>query len=125
MQTLKQLSRFGAVGIVATSVHVAVGLGLEKGAGVPPFWANLVAFACALGVSFFGQTRLTFSGSARGARSFARFTTVAVSGLAMNQAIVWLVTSVFGGPYELALAIIIATVPAATFLALKFWALRH
>lgn len=125
MDLFRQLARFGFVGIVATAVHVAIGLGLNKGLGIWPFWANLVAFCCALGVSFYGQTRFTFRGSHSGNGAFARFTLVAVTGLGMNQAIVWLVTSVFAASYELALAIIIVTVPAATFLLLKFWALRR
>jgi putative flippase GtrA len=57
MQTLRQISRFGFVGIVATAVHVGVGLGLHEGADMRPLWANLIAFCCALGVSFFGQIR--------------------------------------------------------------------
>jgi putative flippase GtrA len=31
MQTLRQISRFGFVGIIATAVHVSVGLGLHDG----------------------------------------------------------------------------------------------
>jgi len=125
MQAVRQLSRFGAIGVVATVVHVAVGLGLNKGAGMDPFWANLIAFACALGVSFYGQTRLTFPDRAANSAAFARFAVVAVSGLGLNQCIVWTVTTLAGGPYELALALIIATVPAFTFVMLKFWALRN
>jgi putative flippase GtrA len=125
MTRFDQIARFGFVGILATAVHVSVGMGLNAGAGVAQFWANLVAFCCALGVSFLGQTRLTFPGSSAGRGAFARFTLVAVTGLCLNQTIVWLVTSVIGAPYWLALAIIVATVPAATFCLLKFWALRH
>ena len=125
MTRLDQIARFGAVGVAATAVHVAIGMGLNAGAGIAPFWANLVAFSCAVGVSFLGQTRLTFPGSAAGRDAFARFTLVALAGLGLNQAIVWLVTSVLGRPYWLALAIIVATVPAATFVLLKFWALRR
>ncbi|HUF87690.1 MAG TPA: GtrA family protein [Thermohalobaculum sp.] len=125
MQLLKQISRFGLVGVVATAVHVAVGLGLHNGLGMAPLWANLIAFGCALGVSFLGQTRLTFPDAQAGGGAFLRFATVAVSGLGLNQAVVWVVTSAFGGPYWLALAIIVATVPWITFALLKFWALRH
>ena len=50
MQTLRQISRFGLVGIIATAVHVGVGLGLHEGADLRPLWANLIAFGCALGV---------------------------------------------------------------------------
>jgi putative flippase GtrA len=125
MAAFRQLSRFGFIGILATAVHVSVGLGLHEGAGMRPLWANLIAFCCALGVSFFGQTRLTFPDSTADGGAFVRFTVVAVSGLALNQTIVWATTSVFGGPYWLALAIIVFTVPGITFLLLKFWALRR
>jgi putative flippase GtrA len=125
MQSLKQISRFGFVGVLATGVHVGVGLGLNKLAGMSPLAANLIAFCCALGVSFFGQTRLTFPDRVADGGAFLRFAVVAVSGLCLNQIIVWLVTSVFAGSYELALGIIIFTVPAVTFVLLKFWALRR
>ena len=125
MQSLKQISRFGFVGVLATVVHVSVGLGMHDGAGMPALWANLIAFCCALGVSFFGQTRLTFPDSTADGGAFARFAVVAVSGLGLNQLIVWVVTSLFGSPYWLALGIIIVTVPGFTFLLLKFWALRR
>lgn len=125
MNLTGQIGRFGVVGLLATAVHVAVGMGLHALAGLAPFRANLVAFCCALGVSFLGQTRLTFPGSGAGLGAFARFTAVTATGLGLNQGLVWLVTSVLGGPYWLALAVIVATVPGATFLLLKFWALRH
>ena len=125
MPSLRQISRFGFVGVIATAVHVGVGLGLHEVAGMRPLWANLIAFGCALGVSFFGQTRLTFPDSSADGGAFVRFSVVAVSGLGLNQTIVWVVTSVFASPYWLALAIIICTVPGITFLLLKFWALRH
>ena len=125
MTALRQLSRFGFVGIVATAVHTSVGLGLHEIVGMLPFWANMIAFCCALGVSFFGQTRLTFPDSTADGGAFVRFAVVAVSGLGLNQLIVWVVTSVFASPYWLALVIIIFTVPGVTFLLLKFWALRR
>ena len=125
MTALRQLSRFGFVGIVATAVHTSVGLGLHEIVGMLPFWATMIAFCCALGVSFFGQTRLTFPDSTADGGAFVRFAVVAVSGLGLNQLIVWVVTSVFASPYWLALVIIIFTVPGVTFLLLKFWALRR
>lgn len=124
-QLVAQLSRFGFVGIVATVIHVVLGLSLHSGLGIVPFWANLLAFCCALGVSFLGQTRLTFPHATADATAFLRFATVALTGLALNQTIVWLVTSALDRPYWLALAIIVLTVPWVTFALLKFWALRH
>ena len=124
-QLVAQLSRFGFVGVLATVVHVVLGLSLHNGLGMAAFWANLLAFCCALGVSFVGQTRLTFPHATADAGAFLRFVTVALTGLALNQAIVWVVTSALERPYWLALAIIVLTVPWITFALLKFWALRH
>lgn len=125
LNRIVQISRFGLVGAVATIVHVAAGLGLHQMAGLRPLWANLIAFGCALCVSFSGQTRLTFPDRTADAAAFVRFSVVSLTALAANQMIVWLTTSVFGGSYALALAIIIVAVPGLTFLLLKFWALRH
>ena len=111
MQTLRQISRFGFVGIIATAVHVGVGLGLHEGADMRPLWANLIAFGCALGVSFFGQTRLTFPDSSADGGAFVRFAVVAVSGLGLNQLIVGVVASVLASPYRLALLVLSVTVP--------------
>jgi len=122
---LAQFSRFGLVGVAATAVHAAVGLILNGVLGVAPLWANLVAFLCALCVSFLGQTRLTFPDREADSAAFLRFSVVAVTALGLNQAIVWVVTSLFGGPYWLALTVIVTTVPAFTFALLKLWALRH
>jgi putative flippase GtrA len=125
MLALRQLSRFGLVGVIATAVHMVVGLGLHEGAGIHAFWANLVAFCCALGVSFLGQTRFTFPDTTADRAAFKRFVVVALSGLGLNQLIVWVANSLFGIPYWLTLVIIISTVPVMTFLLLKFWALRR
>ena len=76
MSVLTQISRFGFVGAIATTVHVSIGLGLSEGAEMAPFWANLIAFSCALGVAFVGQTRLTFPDQAADGGAFARFAVV-------------------------------------------------
>ena len=125
MFLLKQLSRFGLVGLIATAVHAMIGLGLHNGLGLTPLIANFFGFGLALCVSFFGQTRLTFPGATADMSAFGRFATVAVTGLSLNQLIVWIMTGLFAQPYWLALCIILATVPWVTFMLLKFWALRH
>ena len=125
MLLIKQLSRFGVVGVVATVVHAVVGLGLHNGLGVAPLIANLFGFCCALCVSFFGQTRLTFPSATANLGAFMRFVAVALTGLTLNQLLVWIVTGLLAQPYWLALAIIISTVPWVTFVMLKFWALSR
>lgn len=117
--------RFGVVGVVATLVHVAVGMGLHHGAGTSPLWANGVAFTVAVVVSFLGQTRLTFPEATADRSAFLRFFAVALLGFSLNQLVVWVVTGPFAGPYWIGLAIVVSTVPVVTFLSLRYWALRH
>lgn len=123
--TAARLWRFGVVGVAATIVHVAVGMTLHHGAGASPLWANGVAFSVAVIVSYLGQTRLTFPEATAGGAAFFRFVAVALFGFGLNQLIVWIVTGPLAGPYWIALATVIATVPMVTFLSLRYWALRH
>ena len=121
---LLRLWRFGLVGLLATAVHVGVGLGLHHGAGLSPLWANGAAFSVAVGVNFAGQARLTFPEAAAGARALLRFVAAALAGFALNQLIVGAVTGPLGGSYWVALVIVLASVPALSFCAMRFWAFR-
>lgn len=60
MILIKRLSRFGAVGIVATLVHIAVLLTLVRLFSQPTGLANMVAFVVAFVVSTSAQQAFTF-----------------------------------------------------------------
>lgn len=51
----RQFARFAVVGLVATAIHVSVGLVLAENFGLAPIWANLSAFAAAILASCFGN----------------------------------------------------------------------
>jgi putative flippase GtrA len=51
----RQFARFAVVGLVATAIHVNVGLVLAEDFGLAPFWVNLSAFAAAILASCFGN----------------------------------------------------------------------
>ncbi len=121
---LRQIATFGAAGVIATLVHVVIGVSLNRLAGLPPFTANLIAFPAATCVTLLSNSRLTFKGHGGGAQSFAKGLATVLFGLALNQIIVVIVADMLGYPYEIALIVIIATVPAVTFLLFKFWAFR-
>ena len=121
---LRQIATFGAAGVIATLVHVVIGLSLNRLAGLSPFTANLIAFPAATCVTLISNSRLTFRGHGGGAASFAKGLATVLFGLALNQLIVVIVVNQLGLPYEAALVVIIAAVPAITFLLFKFWAFR-
>ncbi len=119
-----RLGRFGVVGIVATAVHVAAGLGLHHLAGASPLWANGIAFSVAVVVSFLGQSRLTFPEATADGAAFVRFVAAALLGFGLNQVIVWAVTSPLDAPYWVALLAVLVSVPAINFCVIRYWALR-
>lgn len=121
---LLQIATFGAAGVVATLVHVVIGVSLNRLVGLTPFTANLIAFPAATCVTLLSNSRLTFRGHGGGAASFAKGLATVLFGLALNQLIVVVVVNQLGFPYEAALVVIIAAVPAVTFLLFKFWAFR-
>lgn len=121
MKLLGQISRFGVVGIIATTVHVTIFLTLVDGFAVNPFWANLAAFCTAVLVSYFGNLVWTFDMRAAGLTRLPRFIIVALLGLIANQAIVLLVVELLGQSPRLAIAVIVFVVPAMTYLGSRLW----
>lgn len=119
---VRRLLTFGAVGVAASAVHAAVGITLVRGGLLAPFSANVIAFLTAFFVSYFGHRNWTFGSDSSHAGAMPKFFAVAVSGLAMNQAIVFVVVDLLGLRYELALAIVFLTVPPATYVLARFWA---
>ncbi|MEM7270694.1 MAG: GtrA family protein [Pseudomonadota bacterium] len=121
---IRQIAAFGVTGITATLVHIGIGWTLHRIADLPPFTANLIAFACAASVTYFGNSVITFRARERQAGETPRVAAAILISLALNQLLVIAITGWLSLPYEVALGAIIAIVPATTFLLFKFWAYR-
>lgn len=117
--------RFGIVGICATVTHVVIVLSMVEGGFAGPFWANVAAFTGAVFVSYFGNHGWTFRLSGGHATHFSRFLPVALTGLALNQGIVYLVVRILGLDYRIALGLVVSVVPTITFTLSRQWAFRH
>ena len=124
MIRLREVNVFAVVGVVATAVHVAVGLAAAKALDVPPLVANTIAFFAALAVSYLGNTKLTFRVPALRWRAAFRYAVLTGAGFALNQAIVAIVVYRLGWDYAVALAIVVVTIPPLTFMVAKYWALE-
>lgn len=121
----RSVPAFAAVGLTATAVHAAIGLTLESLTPLSAFTANLIAFSVAFLVSYFGHKRFSFRSDAAHRRALPRFLAVALTGLALNQAIVLVMVNLMGWPYAVALICIILTVPALTYVLSRAWAFRQ
>lgn len=116
------------MGITATAVHAVLFVLAIELLALAPMLANLVAFMVALGVSFLGHFHWTFrpEGAAPARRgsggALARFLVVALIGLALNSAVVYVVIDRLGWPYQVALVLMVSAVPAVVFVLSKLWA---
>lgn len=122
MKIIKQIKRFFSVGVAATLTHVSVAMLVERVFNFMPQVANFVGFCLAAGLSYLGHNIFTFEGNGRHAVNLPRFIVVAVGGLVASSVITYMVTTVLGGPFSLAMMMVMVVVPSVTFLGLKYWA---
>jgi len=124
---LVQGLKFGAVGVLATGVHLSSFALCIELAGMRPFWANFPAFALALAVGFAGHLRWTFRKQGRAAAgpwplAFVKFASTAVLGLALNSLIVFGTVDALGLSYVYAMILMATVTPGVVFSLSKFWA---
>lgn len=120
-----QLLRFGVVGVGAMLVHWLVVAALVP-LGLVPLLANVVAFAVAFQVSYWGHRHWTFGAHGVGHRqTLPRFAMVACSSFVANEFMYFLLLRYTSLDYRTALTIVLATVAIATFLLSRQWAFRE
>ena len=115
---------FLVVGLTATAAHVTAALAARELAHLAPLAANLCGYGCAVGVSYFGNARLTFRRRAADAAQFARFLATSLAVLAVNQGLVWLLVERAGWPFHWALGPVVVASPILSFAMSKLWAFR-
>lgn len=117
----RQISRFGVTGITATTVHSLVLVVFVEVGGWAPTTANMVAFLCAVTVSYLGNYHWTYQSSRQHRSSVWRFVFVAIVAALMNYAIFILMVDHWNLHYLLALVVVMTTVPLFSFTVQKHW----
>lgn len=127
-RTLTELliaTRFGLVGIAATTLHIGVVWMLLTYSELPALIANLIAFICAFGLSFTGNYIWTFSAPGSPGRAMRRFFLISmVAFLANSTLLLTLLTSGWLSPPRAAIASA-AIVPGISFIASRLWGFRQ
>lgn len=123
--TRQQIFRFALIGAATTSVHVCIAVILIELIKMPYLWANFFAFTAALLLSFFGHYHWTFSANAGYIYSFPRFAATAITGLIINQTIMFSAVDIFGVDYKIGLLMVAIFVPLTVFLFSKLWAFNY
>lgn len=122
---------FIVVGGAATLVHFATVTLLVHWIALPPLGVNVLGWLCALGVSFTGHYRLTFSDHAASmVHSAPRFFLISACGFAINESTYAIALRFTRLNYGVLLAIILMAVAGLTYLTSRYWAfsgtkLRH
>ncbi|KAA0874352.1 GtrA family protein [Nitrincola tapanii] len=119
---LRQLLRFGGVGMTALVLHWCVVLLLVP-FGMAPLVANVFAFLLAFQVSYFGHRILTFGAQAIPHRqTFPRFASVAGLSFLVNESLYAILLTWTPLGYQWALLLVLALVAALTFVLSRYWA---
>jgi putative flippase GtrA len=121
----QQVPLFVIVGAAATGTHVLAALAAREVAGLSPLAANFVGYACAVGVSYLGNARFTFRRAVLHGPQFARFVAVSLAGLALTQALTWLLVERLDWPFWGGLGVVAVAVPALSFGLQRLWAFRR
>lgn len=123
MALVRQIAFFGLVGILATFIHVALALSLITYTEINPYLANALGALSALGVSFFGNSHLTFLYRGSVSRAFLKFLAQSGISFALTNIILFGVEK-SGWPEWSYAAIVVAIVPPTSFLFAKLWVFR-
>ena len=122
---MAQLFRFLSVGLLATASHFIVVIALVEGVSLDVKLANALAWTVALGVSYSGHHRWTFSAEGAHSDHFPRYIVVSLSGLALNLATVWLLHDHLSAHYLVATTCGVGLSVLVTFVLSRFWVFAH
>ena len=123
MSLVRQVAFFGIIGVLATFVHVALAYTLMTVLALNPYVANAFGAGAALGISFHGNSQITFLYRGNVSRAFIRFLAQSALTFALTNVIVFIVEQ-NDWPGWLYAAIVIAVVPPVSFLVAKLWVYR-
>jgi putative flippase GtrA len=117
-----QFLRFATVGGGATLIHLGTALALNGFFGLSPLRANFGGFIAGIAFSYWGHFVWTFDSVSAHRGALPRFVILQFTLFALNQAIVYVATELWGWPFWAALVPVVMIVPLGGFLAGRFWA---
>lgn len=116
-----QICRFGIVGLVAAAIHFSIVVWLVQFSILVPLAANIVGFAIAFQVSYWGHRWWTFAETdTMHSIALPKLLFVQLLNFAANETLFYFFL-LLQLPYMLALLIVLTVLPLFTFIASKWW----
>jgi putative flippase GtrA len=122
---VRQFLRFAASGAVGTIIHYGLLVALREGLALDTVLASSVGFGCGAVVNYYLAHRVVFRSTARHQNAFPSFTLVALVGLALNSAIMFLLSERIGLHYLLAQLAATGVVLCWNFTVNRLWTFRE
>ena len=118
---LGTLLRFSSVGILVTLVHFVIALTAIALFKLPAQVANLVAFLCALTLSYLGHHQLTFRSDKTFRATSLRFLIIAGAAYLCSAAVLLLLEQGTSFSSELQVILAACVIPAISYIAGRLW----
>lgn len=120
MNTLRQLMRYGVVGLASNGLLYAVYLLLSAG-GMGHKLAMTLMYCAGVAMTFVFNRSWTFRSNTAAAATFCRYVMTYAAGYVFNLISLWLLVDVSGLPHRQTMAALIIVTAALIFTAQKFW----
>jgi putative flippase GtrA len=116
--------RFGFIGFLATTVHVASVWILLTSFGTSPITANTLSFIIAFGLSFTGHYLWTFCAPGNPCFAMLRFFLIALSGFIANTLLLvfFIQNGIFSPAHSAVFSVLV--IPVISFVASRLWCFK-
>lgn len=119
-----RMSRFAAIGIIATVLYAALALAFTR-LGVAATGASVLAFMLAAVFSYAGHKYVTFVSGGRHVFELPRFLVVSAAGLAVVSVMPAVLTGMLGFPAAVPILLACVVIPAINYVVLGRWVFRN
>ena len=121
---LKVSLKFGAIGALATFMHLIIVWTLINDLLLTPLLANMIAYIFAFCISFSGNYWWTFKSEKNTLKALKFYFLISISAFIMNSLIIWVVLLTNWLTPSLVALVSTALVSVFTFVTSRYWAFK-
>lgn len=121
---VKEIFFFGLVGLMATATHYICALTSLEELKLDIYLSHLLGYLCAVAVSFFGHSLLTFKTGLK-LKLLMPFFLVSVSTFCLSELALWMCESIFKLNHKISIGIVVISIPVISYFMNKLWVYKN